>query len=91
MRCLGDVYSERGEEALRTHAPVDGCFISNRHDGFSKGHQRNFYELKMLAGKRNADDGDKKQQAENNMADGDPQAAANDPENIQQQRQTAAA
>jgi hypothetical protein len=44
----------------------------------------------MLPGKGNTNDGDKQQQAKNNMGNSGTQTAAEQPDNIEQQRQATA-
>ncbi len=64
---------------------------SHRHNRFTKGHQRNFHQLEMLAGERNADDGNEQNQPEYNMRNGDTNAGEKKPENVEQQGEATAA
>ena len=58
---------------------IQNSYVNNR---FPKRHQGNFNEFKMLACKRNTDNGDKKQQAKNNVANGQPDAGTEKPDKI---------
>lgn len=53
-------------------------------DLFTKRRQREPHQFKMLPAKGNADNGDTKQQPEEKMSKGDPDAAAKDPNDIEE-------
>ena len=56
---------------------------------FAEGAQGEFHQFKVLAGKGDADDGDGQQQGENDMDQGRIEAAADEPDAITKDRETA--
>ncbi len=53
------------------------------HQPFTKRHQAYFYQLKMLAAKGDTNDSEVQQYAEDNMRDGSPQSAAEQPDDVE--------
>jgi len=59
------------------------------HDALAEGHERDFDHLKMLAGEGNTNDGNEQQQAKKDVANGHPQTAKEDPEQVHGQGEAA--
>lgn len=78
------------DQAMAGHISKPRPPISTRlYHFFTKRHQRDFKQLEMLLAKRDADNGEAKQQAKNEMREGRPPAAANEPDDIGRQGKAA--
>ena len=74
---------------LRAPAPLRDTQSGFWHDALAEGHERDFDHLKMLAGEGNTNDGNEQQQAKKDVANGHPQTAKEDPEQVHGQGEAA--